>query len=151
MASSRPVLAKINVVAKNCDAALRFYRLLGLEIPEPMNQPPGTLHTEAANPGGCDFALDNEALARVYNSGWRNEQGHCSSVVLTAYVSSRNEVDSRYESLVAAGYRSRQPPYDAFWGARFAIVCDPEGSDVGLMSAIDETLRSWPPRNSPDA
>lgn len=151
MAAQRPVIAKINVVAKNYDATLRFYRLLGLEFPDPMEKPPGTLHTEANNPGGSDFALDNEALARIYNSGWRTEQEDCSSVVLTAYVSSRDEVDSRYETLVAAGYRSRQPPYDAFWGARFAIVCDPEGNDVGLMSPIDEEFRSWPPKNSPDA
>jgi len=151
MASKRPVLAKINVVAKNYEATLKFYRLLGLEIPEPMEQPAGTLHAEATNPRGSDFALDNVALARIYNSGWRTEQGDCSSVVLTAYVSSRDEVDTRYKSLVAAGYRSRQPPYDAFWGARFAIVCDPEGNDVGLMSPIDEAFRSWPPKNSPDA
>lgn len=83
MASQRPVIAKINVVAKNYDATLRFYRLLGLEIPDPMEKPPGTLHSEADNPGGRDFALDNEALARIYNSGWRTEQDGCSSVVLT--------------------------------------------------------------------
>lgn len=68
MASKRPVLAKINIVAKNYRATLRFYLLLGLEIPDPTEQPPGTLHTEAINPRGIDFALDNEALARIYNS-----------------------------------------------------------------------------------
>ncbi len=36
--------------------------------------------------------------------------------------------------LTAVGYRARQPPFDAFWGARFAIVADPDGNDVGLMS-----------------
>jgi uncharacterized glyoxalase superfamily protein PhnB len=151
MASQRPVIAKINVVAKDYEAILRFYRLVGLEIPDPMEKPAGTLHSEATNTGGSEFALDNEALARIYNSGWRTERDGCSSVVLTAYVSSRDEVDSRYASLISAGYRSRQPPYDAFWGARFAIVCDPEGNDVGLMSPIDEAFRSWPPKNSPDA
>ena len=32
---------------------------------------------------------------------------------------------------------SQQEPYDAFWGARYAIVEDPDGNAVGLMSPID--------------
>jgi hypothetical protein len=39
--------------------------------------------------------------------------------------------------------------YDAFWGARYAIVADPDGSDVGLMSPIDEQRQTWPPVDSP--
>lgn len=149
MATTRPVLAKINIVAKRYDDTLRFYRLLGIEIPDPMEHPPGTLHTEAHNPEGSDFAIDNEALARIYNSGWRAEADCCSSVVLTAYVSSREEVDARYAALIAGGFRSRQSPYDAFWGARYAIVVDPEGNDVGLMSPISEARKSWPPKDAP--
>ena len=149
MLNTRPVIGKINIVAKHYDATLKFYRLLGIEIPDPTEQPLGTLHTEANNPNGSDFAIDNEALARIYNAGWRT--GHeGSSIVLTAFVSSRKEVDSTYQNLVSAGYRGCQPPYDAFWGARFAIVCDPEGNDVGLMSPIDEAFRSWPPKHSPE-
>jgi hypothetical protein len=45
--------------------------------------------------------------------------------------------------------RGRQPPFDAFWGARYAIVADPDGNDVGLMSPIDESRRTWPPEESP--
>jgi uncharacterized glyoxalase superfamily protein PhnB len=149
MRKVRPVIAKVNIVAKHFDETLKFYRLLGLDIPDPTDQPPGSLHAEADNAEGSEFALDNEALARIYNAGRRNDAG-CSSIVLTAFVPSRDEVDSTYAKLVAAGYRGQQPPYDAFWGARFAIVCDPEGNDVGLMSPVDEALRSWPPQDSPD-
>ena len=45
--------------------------------------------------------------------------------------------------------RPGQPPFDAFWGARYAIVADPDGNDVGLMSPIDESRRTWPPAESP--
>ena len=38
--------------------------------------------------------------------------------------------------------RSQQPPFDAFWGARYAIVEDPDGNSVGLMSPVDPTRRS---------
>lgn len=149
MDDARPFVAKINIVARRYDETLRFYRLLGLEIPEPMDQPPGVLHVEANNPDGCDLAFDNTTLARLYNAGWRKDETG-SSILLTANMPSRDEVDATYARLVAAGHRSRQPPYDAFWGGRFAIVCDPEGNDVGLMSPVDDAQRSWPPQSSPE-
>ena len=34
-------------------------------------------------------------------------------------------------------------------GARYAIVVDPDGNDVGIMSPSDDTMRSWPPTPSP--
>jgi uncharacterized glyoxalase superfamily protein PhnB len=63
----------------------------------------------------------------------------------------RAAVDQRYAELTAAGYASRQCPFDAFWGQRYAIVTDPDGHDVGLMSPLDETRRTWPPVASPDS
>jgi uncharacterized glyoxalase superfamily protein PhnB len=47
--------------------------------------------------------------------------------------------------VTGAGYGSQQPPYDAFWGSRYAIVEDPDGNAVGLMSPVDPTRRSTPP------
>jgi uncharacterized glyoxalase superfamily protein PhnB len=41
--------------------------------------------------------------------------------------------------------RGRQPPYDTFWGARYAIVEDPHGNHVGLMSPSDPARKSAPP------
>lgn len=37
-------------------------------------------------------------------------------------VEDRDRVDEIYRDLVAAGSRGQQPPYDAFWGARYAVV-----------------------------
>ena len=62
---------------------------------------------------------------------------------------SRDAVDTAYAELTAAGYHGRQAPFDAFWGGRYAIVADPSGNDVGLMSPVDESMRSWPPQESP--
>ena len=61
----------------------------------------------------------------------------------------REDVDRMYGEVTGAGYQGRQKPYDAFWGARYAIVADPDGNDVGLMSPIDEQRRTWPPVDSP--
>ncbi len=33
---------------------------------------------------------------------------------------SREDVDSRYETLMAAGYTGHRAPWDAFWGQRYA-------------------------------
>jgi uncharacterized glyoxalase superfamily protein PhnB len=145
----KPVLAKINLVAKNYDATLKFYRLLGISIPDPTAQPPGALHAEAENAEGLYFSLDNEHLARIYNAAWRKDARR-SSVLMTVSLNSRNEVDETYQRLIKAGYEGQQPPYDAFWGSRYAIVTDPEGNDVGLESPMDENMRRWPPVNSPD-
>jgi hypothetical protein len=49
----------------------------------------------------------------------------------------------------AAGYRAQQAPYDAFWGARYAIVEDPDGNAIGLMGPADADSRYWPPTTPP--
>ena len=61
----------------------------------------------------------------------------------------RQAVDDRYAELISAGYRGRQPPFDAFWGSRYAIVADPDGNDVGLMSPVEVCRRTWLPQPSP--
>jgi uncharacterized glyoxalase superfamily protein PhnB len=85
------------------------------------------------------------ALAKAYNAGWREATGGgCRSVIGFA-LPSRDAVDARYGELTAAGYVGQQPPIDAFWGARYAIVEDPDGNHVGLMSPIDPARRGTPP------
>jgi uncharacterized glyoxalase superfamily protein PhnB len=146
--SGKRALKQINIVARRFDETLKFYRLLGLDIPEPMDQPPGALHAPANINTGSEFEIDNEYLASLYNASWRATSGG-KSVLLTVSVETREEVDETYATLMAAGYQGRQSPYDAFWGSRFAIVADPEGNDVGLMSPSEESFRSWPPVQSP--
>ena len=62
----------------------------------------------------------------------------------------REAVDALYAELTGAGYTGRQRPYDTFFGARYAVVADPDGNDVGLMSPLDDNRRSMPPTDSPD-
>lgn len=148
MTNDRCKIGQINIVAKHFDETLKFYRSLALDIPDPMTQPAGALHAPANVGKGVKLAIDNQPLARIYNAAQRsNEQS--SSVLLSVYFDSRREVDDTYAKLISAGYKGRQLPYDAFWGARYAIVADPEGNDVGLMSLIDDTFTSWPPVESP--
>jgi hypothetical protein len=48
----------------------------------------------------------------------------------------RGDVDDVFHDMIGAGYRGLQEPHDAFWGARYAIIEDPDGIAVGLMSPV---------------
>jgi uncharacterized glyoxalase superfamily protein PhnB len=150
MNRAKVTLNQVNIVARRFDATLEFYRLVGLDIPAPLTQPPGALHATAKAEGGIVLEVDNEHLGRIYNAGVRSKAGGDPRTIIGIRVESRQEVDAVYARLVAAGHQGRQPPYDAFWGSRYAVVADPEGNDVGLMSPQDEKHRSWPPKDSPE-
>ena len=51
-------------------------------------------------------------------------------------------------ALAADGVPVQQEPYDAFWGARYAVVSDPDGNGVGIMSPVDPARRSEAPSPS---
>lgn len=148
MSEKRPVLSQLNLVPRDFDASLAFYRRLGVEVEDASAPAQGHRHVEAEMPGGFTLELDNEGLAGTYNAGWRRDGGS-SRALIGFSVSTREKVDELYADLTAAGHEGRQPPYDAFWGSRYAIVADPDGNDVGIMSPVDERLRTWPPQESP--
>ena len=88
-------------------------------------------------PSGFSLELDAADSVRLWHAGWRADPSSTKVVVGFSF-DSREAVDERYAELTAAGYAGRQPPFDAFWGARYAIVADPDGNDVGLMSPMDD-------------
>lgn len=137
----------VNVIVRDMPASLDFYRRLGIVMPDG-EEMPGP-HAELRMPGGVSLELDAAESARLWHAGWRAGPASA-SVVIGFRLASRHAVDERYAELTAAGYPGRQPPFDAFWGARYAIVADPDGNDVGLMSPLDESRRTWPPEQSPD-
>jgi uncharacterized glyoxalase superfamily protein PhnB len=142
-----PDLNQVDFVARDMEATLAFYRALGLGIPESAiwRPPTGTHHVDVTMPGGLIVHWDSEALAAVYDRGWRAPSGTGTRTVLTFRVAAREEVDRIHGELTALGHASMQPPFDAFWGARYAIVEDPDGNHVGLMSPSDPERRVAPP------
>ena len=148
MAGKELVLNQLNLIARDFDATLAFYRRLGVEIPEHPS-PGGIRHAETTLANGFVLEFDDLALARTYNAAWRRPGGS-SRALIGFRVATREAVDERYTELTAAGYEGRQPPYDTFWGARYAVVADPDGNDVGIMSPLDDSRRRWPPEESPE-
>ena len=96
--------------------------------------------------GGLSIEWDTVESAQVWDSGSRPGPG---SVVIGFAVPAREAVDELYAELTAAGYRGHQRPYDTFWGARYAIIDDPDGNAVGIMSPVEDDRRNWPPQPPP--
>jgi catechol 2,3-dioxygenase-like lactoylglutathione lyase family enzyme len=137
----RAVLDQLNIVVRDMDAAVAFYRRLGLEIPDTLPQWQADHRTADAG-GSIDLDLDSTAFAQRWNAGWPNSQP---GVVVGFRVATRQDVDDLYAELTAAGHVGQQAPCDAFWGARYAVVEDPSGNAVGLMSPVDPARRRPPP------
>ena len=139
-----PIFNLVDLVARDYDASLDFYRLLGVAVHDGL---PGEIRHAHLEFGEREIHIDNEHLAGLYNSSWRI--GEQSRVLIGFSVATREEVDERYAQMTDAGYEGAQPPYDTFWGARYAVIVDPDGTQVGLMSPPDESRAYWPPDPAP--
>lgn len=144
MADARPVLDQINLVVSDVPASVEFYRALGVDIPD--TRPGWNEHHRTAEESGespVDFDIDSAAFARHWGS-----PDVPSGPMLGFRLGSREAVDALYTQLTEAGHRGLREPYDAFWGVRYAIVADPEGTAVGLMSEPSSEHRTAPPDTS---
>jgi len=142
-----PDLNQLDLVVRDMEATLAFYRALGVDIPEQAiwRTATGAHHVDISMPGGLILHFDSAALAKVYDRGWREPSGTGTRTVLSFKVATREEVDRIHDHLVRLGHPSTQPPYDTFWGSRYAIVEDPDGTHVGIMSPPEPSRRSAPP------
>ena len=136
MADDRPRFTGLDLVCDDLEATIAFYRLMGVDIPDEVvwRSASGPHHVPVGRIAeGCELELHSPALAAAYHAGYRDDP-RAAATVLGFGVAGRDAVDALHDRLVAAGHPSRQAPYDAFWGARYAIVADPDGRDVGIMS-----------------
>jgi catechol 2,3-dioxygenase-like lactoylglutathione lyase family enzyme len=140
---SPPVLGQLNLAVSDMDATVAFYRRLGLAI----SAEPGAQHVAVTLPSGLLIEWDTAEFIPQWDAGWAGRTG--GSTILGFWLPSREAVDDLYADLTRAGYTGHQQPYDAFWGGRYAIVDDPDGNGVGLMSPSNAERKYWPPRTPP--
>lgn len=133
-------LDQVNIVVRDMEAMSDFYERLGVAIRSGLPEW-AAHHRNSGTVDGIDIDLDSEQFAAVWNEGWPGGSG----VVLGFRVDTREEVDRLFEDLTAGGYTGQQVPYDAFWGSRYAVVADPDGNSVGLMSVSEDAWRTAPP------
>lgn len=141
--SQQPVFDQINLVVRDMAAMVEFYERLGVEI-APTIEPWDRHHRSFSSTSiteGFDFDLDSAAFATQWDHGWPPDQA---GPVLGFRLPSAEAVDETYRDLTSVGYVGQQEPHDAFFGARYAVVTDPDGNAVGLMSPIGRSRSTIP-------
>jgi uncharacterized glyoxalase superfamily protein PhnB len=128
-------LELIGLVVADMGKSLAFYRRLGVAIPAGAESQPH-VHTEL--PGGMLLAWDTVETIRSFDPGWTRPAGSA-PVSLAFHCAGTAGVDAMYDELVTAGYDGHKPPWDAFWGQRYAIVRDPDGNDVALFAPLENS------------
>ena len=121
----------VGIVVSDLARAVRFYRLLGLSFADPA---PGEDFIEVETPNGYRISLNAEALVKTLHPDWERPRGQ--RLELAFLCGSPREVDQTYAAVVAAGHRGPKEPWDAFWGQRYAIVEDPDGTQVSLFAPL---------------
>jgi len=144
MSEPRPRLDQINLVTLDVPAAVEFYRLLGVDVPDAPDDGWDAHHRSSTSSGG-EPALDLDIDSVQFAAYWGSEELRPGPVLAFRFAS-REAVDETYERLTGAGHTGVRAPYDAFFGVRFAIVLDPGGTPVSLMSEPSGEHRSTPPR-----
>lgn len=134
-----PTFNQVNLVVKDLEATIDFYRKLGVVLPTPGATQSD--HLEVPVAPGFHVAFDSLWLAREYDP--ERLEGDCTPI-LGVRLPTRQDVDSHYKTLVSEGYRARLKPHDAFWGSRYAILVDPDGHLVGISSPSDVQRQSIP-------
>ena len=102
--------------------AVRFYRMLGLEI---------VYGGDTA--GFTSFRAGESYLNLVA------QPAACSWSWWGRVIFHHSDVDALYASVVAAGHRPDTAPRDAEWGERFFHITDPDGHELSF---------AWPLRQS---
>lgn len=125
-----PKLDALGIVSKDLAASARFYRLLGVDVPEPDGD-----HLEATLPNGLRLMFDDVKLIQQLDPS-REEPRGGHRVGLAFLCDSPAEVDETYQRVLDAGYRGKDEPFDAFWGQRYATVVDPDDNAVDLFAPL---------------
>lgn len=137
------VFDQISLVARDVVKSAAFYGTLGVSFPNRGDHT--SYHATADGLDGLDFTLDRADFAEYWNPGWAGRADLAGRVVIGFRVESRAEVDAKCAAVAKAGYAVLTAPHDAFWGSRYAVVEDPDGVAVGIMSPSDSAMRVWPP------
>ncbi|MGH3105284.1 MAG: VOC family protein [Gaiellaceae bacterium] len=127
-------LQAIGMVTHDLAESCRFYRTIGLDVPEPdADDPHG--HFEITLPSGLRLMWDTEDMIRQIFPDWTAPVGQ--RVALAFGCGDAEGVDSTYRRVIEAGFSGATEPWDAFWGQRYAQVLDPDGNKVDLFAPLE--------------
>ena len=122
-------LSMLGVIVRDMPAALRFYRLVGLDIPASEDEKPFVIHRMGT---GVSIFFDTVFAAR-YDPEHRLPTGDGYGSLFEFYLGDDASVDAKYVELTGAGYHGRMEPGQTS-GPYAAMVDDPDGNVVLLTS-----------------
>ena len=123
-------LSMVVLEVADLGASVRFYRRLGLDLPEPVEGRPVVAHRMGS---GVTLLLTTGFASR-YDPTWAPPvAGGGYSQLLEFYVGEDAAVDRVWADLIGAGYRGRMAPTETV-GPYAAIVDDPDGNGILLTS-----------------
>ncbi len=121
-----------DIVVKDLDRALAFYRLLGLDIPPVAADHDGPFNYEPTH--GMALGFMTEAMMAGSPMGWVEPVG--ARISLAFRCDSAAEVDATHARVEAAGHPGMMAPVDSPWGQRYACLRDPDGTRVDLFADL---------------
>lgn len=131
MTGSSPKMIGVYLFVSDLAATKDFYLALGLHI-----EPVSDMFARATWSEKVMLEFGTKKLTSSYDPNFV-EPGPLSKSTLNFELASRPAVNTKFEQLVELGYEGHLAPIDAPWGARFAIVNDPDGNFIGLHSPRD--------------
>ena len=123
-------LDMLGIVTKDIGASLEFYRTLGLDAPTTWEGP----YVEMTLEGGVRLSWNDLEMVKGIDPNWEPPVGQ--RLGMAFLCDSVADVNARYERVTGAGYTGYTPPFDAFWGQRYATVVDPDGNNVDLFCPL---------------
>src|SRR3954453_13737142 len=120
----------VGLIVSDMPTALRFYRLLGLDIPAGEDELPFVLHRMGS---GVTLFFDTVFARRYEPSGARPSGGYRG--LLEVFLGGGRAGGGKYPGLPAAGYHGRMAPEQTS-GPYPAMVEDPDGN-VALLTSDD--------------
>ena len=127
-----PTMNVIDLAVSDLNAAIGFYRRLGLEFTPDPHMPAD--HAGCDLPNGLHLMLDTDDLRDKTTANWTPPA--VGRAFLAFEFETPADVDAKYAELTAAGVVGLQEPWDAFWGMRYATVADPAGNGIDLYANV---------------
>ena len=138
---------QVNIVLPDVQGAARFLRALGVEVDPIAAEWAEWAPHHAGLPTVAErFRVDVDSPA--FASHWGGLAEDFAGVVVNLRAEDSVAVDAAFERALALGAKGLRAPYDAFWGARYAVVLGPGPIVVGVMSPADPAARTSGPELS---
>ena len=122
-------ISAVSVASSDIRKTAKFYALLGFDFSEADLDEE---HVEPVTPpGSARLMIDSTAMVAGI-IGEPPAPGNASGFAVE--YDTPAEVDAAAAAIAAAGFEVVRPPWDAFWGQRYAVVADPDGYRCDLYA-----------------